>query len=607
MMFVLAMEFFKGLERRLWRLRSSLTTDFGGHSGGVTPVPIPNTEVKPTSADGTWEETPWESRSPPDFSAERGPSGPRSSFSCPVHSVRYAPAMASRPASSPLGSPSSRRLAERAAPAGRVDRARAAVVRQRRPSGRLVRRVRLAGRLEPPAGPRSGRARRGAARRSRVGAGSSGVRSERRRRRGRPPTLGRAGRRRASRWPAIPSGAAWPDGAPAGSRRAAPGRRRPGARSWRRRREEAERHGPGDRVDRRVGPGRRGARRGHRRRSTRGRAGPSAGRRPSRRDRGRGRAELTRSVGADPGARGSSSAWPTPPGPSRPSATPTPPASCASSPSEAPRRRRGPRALRPHALPPGQVEAGRQGARGVPPAHRLDRAAPGAGRLLPGARRPAPAVDELWDELREASPSAELVDRGPHRGGRDRWPTGATCRGAIRLLEQGWRCPKRPQEHHLRRGLRPGRPLRAGRRRRPGPASCSAGSRAADPDFADVAQPRCAPSADPVGLSHPLGRVSRTTARRAFPQNRPAQPRARRGAASRTGEESTMHTSTRRSAVAVAVARRPSAASLPSGDRARQPTRSTVRATGRRPSRCPVVWFEPADGPMPSARATRSS
>ncbi len=40
---------------------------FGGDGGGVTPVPIPNTEVKPTSADGTWVETPWESRSPPDF------------------------------------------------------------------------------------------------------------------------------------------------------------------------------------------------------------------------------------------------------------------------------------------------------------------------------------------------------------------------------------------------------------------------------------------------------------------------------------------------------------------------------------------------------------
>ena len=49
----------------------------GGYGGGATPVPIPNTEVKPTSADGTWEETPWESRTPPDFSdrkdPERGP------------------------------------------------------------------------------------------------------------------------------------------------------------------------------------------------------------------------------------------------------------------------------------------------------------------------------------------------------------------------------------------------------------------------------------------------------------------------------------------------------------------------------------------------------
>ena len=39
----------------------------GGHSGRVTPVPIPNTEVKPASADGTWGETPRESRSSPEF------------------------------------------------------------------------------------------------------------------------------------------------------------------------------------------------------------------------------------------------------------------------------------------------------------------------------------------------------------------------------------------------------------------------------------------------------------------------------------------------------------------------------------------------------------
>src|SRR5690606_16127144 len=39
----------------------------GGDSDGEPPVPIPNTEVKPVSADGTWGATPWESRSPPDI------------------------------------------------------------------------------------------------------------------------------------------------------------------------------------------------------------------------------------------------------------------------------------------------------------------------------------------------------------------------------------------------------------------------------------------------------------------------------------------------------------------------------------------------------------
>jgi hypothetical protein len=37
----------------------------GGHRSRVTPVPIPNTEVKPTTADGTAWETVWESRSLP--------------------------------------------------------------------------------------------------------------------------------------------------------------------------------------------------------------------------------------------------------------------------------------------------------------------------------------------------------------------------------------------------------------------------------------------------------------------------------------------------------------------------------------------------------------
>src|SRR5690606_17753409 len=37
----------------------------GGHRSRVTPVPIPNTEVKPTTADGTARAGVWESRSLP--------------------------------------------------------------------------------------------------------------------------------------------------------------------------------------------------------------------------------------------------------------------------------------------------------------------------------------------------------------------------------------------------------------------------------------------------------------------------------------------------------------------------------------------------------------
>ena len=44
-----------GLPSPIWEgRRHPLTTDFGGYSGRVTPVPIPNTEVKTACADGTW-------------------------------------------------------------------------------------------------------------------------------------------------------------------------------------------------------------------------------------------------------------------------------------------------------------------------------------------------------------------------------------------------------------------------------------------------------------------------------------------------------------------------------------------------------------------------
>lgn len=59
-------------------------------------------------------------------------------------------------------------------------------------------------------------------------------------------------------------------------------------------------------------------------------------------------------------------------------------------------------------------------------------------------------VDELWLELREASPSPELVNEG-----RIVMAGSLADRGrladAIRTLEKGWRTPRRPADHHLRR------------------------------------------------------------------------------------------------------------------------------------------------------------
>ncbi len=49
----------------------------GGQSGGATPVSIPNTEVKPSSADGTSWVTFWESRTLPALNfAKKTPGSP---------------------------------------------------------------------------------------------------------------------------------------------------------------------------------------------------------------------------------------------------------------------------------------------------------------------------------------------------------------------------------------------------------------------------------------------------------------------------------------------------------------------------------------------------
>jgi tetratricopeptide (TPR) repeat protein len=59
-------------------------------------------------------------------------------------------------------------------------------------------------------------------------------------------------------------------------------------------------------------------------------------------------------------------------------------------------------------------------------------------------------VDALWLDLRETSPSAALVVEGRIVAAGARADQGDLA-GAIAVLEQGWKRPKRPQEHHLRR------------------------------------------------------------------------------------------------------------------------------------------------------------
>jgi tetratricopeptide (TPR) repeat protein len=59
-------------------------------------------------------------------------------------------------------------------------------------------------------------------------------------------------------------------------------------------------------------------------------------------------------------------------------------------------------------------------------------------------------VEELWDELKEASPSAELVVEGRIVAAGSLADQG-DVKGAVALLEQGFSFPKRPRTHHLRR------------------------------------------------------------------------------------------------------------------------------------------------------------
>jgi thioredoxin-like negative regulator of GroEL len=59
-------------------------------------------------------------------------------------------------------------------------------------------------------------------------------------------------------------------------------------------------------------------------------------------------------------------------------------------------------------------------------------------------------VEQLWAELGEASPSAELVTEGRIVAAGALADQGDAA-GAVRMLAQGFTVPKRPREHHLRR------------------------------------------------------------------------------------------------------------------------------------------------------------
>ena len=59
-------------------------------------------------------------------------------------------------------------------------------------------------------------------------------------------------------------------------------------------------------------------------------------------------------------------------------------------------------------------------------------------------------VEALWRELGAASPSAELVTEGRLVLAGAKADRGE-MQAAIRVLEQGWRLPSRPRDHHLRR------------------------------------------------------------------------------------------------------------------------------------------------------------
>ena len=101
----------------------------GGYIGGVTPVPIPNTEVKPSRADGTPRETARESRSPPGFLIDGRQSLKRGWRPSPFAGSLRGRRRSRRP---PSGSPSARTRAGSGCLPGSTSRARCPHRRRRR-------------------------------------------------------------------------------------------------------------------------------------------------------------------------------------------------------------------------------------------------------------------------------------------------------------------------------------------------------------------------------------------------------------------------------------------------------------------------------------------
>ncbi len=58
----------------------------GGHTGGAPPVPIPNTEVKPSKADATAAARQWESRTLPGYKKKPAGESQQAFLFCVAHS-----------------------------------------------------------------------------------------------------------------------------------------------------------------------------------------------------------------------------------------------------------------------------------------------------------------------------------------------------------------------------------------------------------------------------------------------------------------------------------------------------------------------------------------